>query len=216
MRIVIVALAFWLVVPASARAGYLWLGDWQVDNSTTGSSLTDSGGAAVGVTGPSSQGGDQSSIAFSRQFEITDAPAGGLAVTLNSGFDASVLYFPRSFGNVVGSVMIDGDPASSLSFSFTPPSLVYGNTLTFQDSATRQLTLADGVYTVRGSLTSSADAYMNPFAPAKSSGDLTVSLADGTNLTGELNTNPTVVPEPPAAILAAVGIASLLALRLRR
>lgn len=201
MRTVIVALVLWLVAPEPARAGYLWLGNWQVDNGTAGSSLDD-GAATVGVTGPNTQGGGESTIAFSRQFEITDAPAGGLEVTLISAFDASVLYFPRSFGSVVGSVMIDGDPTSSLSFQFTPPSLVYGQTLTFQDSAEKHLSLYDGVYTVRGSLTSSAEAFTNPFGPARSAGDLTV--------------NVTAVPEPPAALLTIVGAAGMLALWLRR
>jgi hypothetical protein len=65
MRIVILALVFWLVVSGPSRAGYVWLGPWQVDGGTAGSSLS---GAAVGVTWPSAQGGSISSIAFSRQF----------------------------------------------------------------------------------------------------------------------------------------------------
>jgi hypothetical protein len=113
-----------------------------------------------------------------------------------------VVYFPRSFGDVTGSGMVDGDPAASFSFLFTPPAWEYGQTLAFRGSATRNVALSDGIHTVHGSLTSRALAFTNPFAPATSTGGLTVDFAP--------------VPEPSAALLTVVGIAGMLALWRRR
>ena len=142
---------------------------WQVVDGTAGSSLSESGLAAVSVTGPAPEGATSSNITFSRQFEVTGAPAGGLGLTLRSHFDASVTLLPPVLRRRFRLRHDPWRPGLVVLVQLHTAVRVFGQSLAFADSATRELTLSDGIYTLGGRLTAGATSFTNPFGPATSS-----------------------------------------------
>lgn len=187
-------------VSDSCRGDFQWLGDWQYTPSVAGTTTSGppSDGAGTGsadvslfynAANSSPPASLNSGMTFGRSFRLSGSP-GGWEVELMSGisgFDAGI----HGLGKSELSVGIVGQPSIDLSFSGG------GVSSPFSDSRSRTYFLADGHYSVSGTLTETAS-----LAPLPLRGQFATGEANG-NFTVTLTAN--AVPEPTSIALLACG-----------